>query len=336
MSERLLDVFHARHRVPREVLRRLEPGDLDEIEASVLGETHRSFRIRAMDVLVAARGAGATKALAQVLADDREDVSLRAAAAAQLGRAGPSAETPLLSALQEGREPTILVAVAGALAKVGSAAALEALSAVADRDDAVGRQARFAATVIAFREHRPGYEPPSVADSDVLPVPEQDLSRLRQRRLRHDEVRAALDDLRQDSFGVQLAEEEAFSIECAQERFIVVLDADSAVREQPTLSGLVAHRSYETGTYSVSWLVLAWPGDDGATRVAVHRPSGQQVLAGTARFEGDQATFDLLSVRGRGNLAVEVHGSLEKGRIVTFEGTAGRGRPERGEPTPEG
>jgi hypothetical protein len=336
VSERLTDVFNAQHLIPRQTLRELDARDLRELESSVLGEAHRPYRIRAMDALVAARGAGAIKALAQVLANEDEDPTVRAAAASQLGRAGPPAETPLLSALEAASEPTILVSVAGALGKVGTAAAIEPLRTLADRDDAVGQQARFAATIIAFRERRPGHEPPQVADSDVLPVPERDRAPVSYRPLRQDEALTAFEDLRQDSFGVPLAPESAFRIDCARERFLVALEEKPATLEEPTLAGLVARRSYAQGTYSVSWLVLTWPGEDGAVQVGVYRPSGHQVLAGTARLEGEQATFELRSVRGRGNLAVEVHGTVERGRITALEGTTGHERAERGEPTPEG
>ncbi len=167
------------------MLRRLDAGDLRELELSVLGEANRQFRTRAMDALVAARGAGAIRALAQVLVNDREDVTLRAAAASQLGRAGPAAEGPLVSALREASEPTILVAVAGALAKVGSEAAIEPLAPLAARDDAVGQQARFAATVIAFRERLPGREPPEVAEAELLPVEGEGRMGLSRRPLRN-------------------------------------------------------------------------------------------------------------------------------------------------------
>jgi hypothetical protein len=335
MSERLHDVFNSEHRVSRDTLRQLDARDLQELELSVLGEANRPFRVKAMDALVTARGGAATAVLARVLANDGEDVTLRAAAASQLGRAGPVAERALVSTLREASEPTILVAVAGALAKVGSEAALEPLAALAGRDDAVGQQARFAQTVIAFRARRPGHEPPDVAEGDLLPVPDENRMRLSRRPLGTDEAPAAFEELRQDSYGVPLAREGAFRIDCAQERFLVALEREPVNGEQPTLAGVVARRSYAQGSYSVNWLVLTWPGADGALQVGVFRPSGHQVLAGTARAEGDGTTFELRSVQGRGNLPVEARGSVVGGQVTALDGASGAARPERGEPAPD-
>ena len=332
MSERLQEIFSTKHRASRATLASLDDRDLRELESAVLGEAHRPYRAKAMDALVVARGAGATKALALVLADEREDLALRAAAASQLGRAGPTAEKPLLAALEAG-EPTILVAAAGALAKVGSPEAMDSLRALADRDDAVGRQARFAATVIAFREGRPGFEPPP--PEEPLPVPEEGRSRLSLRPLRGDEAVSALADIRLDSFGLSLVPETAFRVDCARERLLVAVDPERVKLEQPTVAGVVARRSQSQGTYSVNWLVLAWPGEGATFQLGVYRPSGQQILSGIARREEERVSFELGSVVGRGNLPAEVRGSVERGRLTALEGAAGVARPMRGEPQPE-
>jgi hypothetical protein len=335
VSEHLQEVFAAEHGVSPATLRQLDARDLKELEATVQGAANREFRVSAMGALVAARGAGATKALAQVLANEDEDVTLRAAAASQLGGAGPTAENALVSALTEASEPTILVAAAGALAKIGSAAAIEPLSPLADRDDAVGQQARFSRTVVAFRAGRAGYEPPDSAQAEILALADRGRVPVSQRALAADEAAAAFQDLRQDTYGVQLTQAGTFRIDCAQERFLVAVGPEPVTPDRPTLAGLVAYRSPAQGTYSVNWLALAWPGKGDALELGVYRPSGHQVLAGTARGRGDDATFELRSVHGRGNLPVELRGEFSGGQVTALEGASGPTRPERAEPAPE-
>lgn len=334
MSETLQDVLNAKHRVSVEVVRRLSADDLQRLEASVRGEADRSIRPRAMDVLVAARGAGAMRVLADVLDDGDEDVTVRASAAFQLGRTGPSGEDALVSAVGTARDPVILIAAASALGKVGSGTALDALADLTDRDDPVGRQARLAAALIAIRGQREGFSPPG-AGVEPLPLPDEKRVPLAQRALRDDEARAAFEDLRQDAYGVDLAQERAFRLDCGPGRFLVALDREPVSTGRPTLAGLVARRSEEDGTFSVSWLVLSSPAKDGSLQIGVYRPSGHQVLAGSARVADRESTFELHSVRGRGNLPVEVTGTVVGGQVTAFAGTSAPGRSERGAPTPE-
>jgi HEAT repeat protein len=117
-SERLLHLLNAEHGVRRSELSALSDADIRELEAAVTGTGDRRYFARALDFLVTARGAGATRALAQVLGDRRERDTLRAAAASQLGRVGPTAERPLLAAL-DSDESTVVIAATGGLARVG-------------------------------------------------------------------------------------------------------------------------------------------------------------------------------------------------------------------------
>src|SRR6266498_2352090 len=338
MAERLTELFAAEHGVDTAALERLDERDLEELEMTVLGRLERPFRVRAMNALVAARGAGAIGVLGEVLHDAREDPAVRAAAAGQLGRAGANAEPILIEALQSTPESTIRIAVAGALAKVGSPAALEPLEGIAAASEgALSRQARFATTVIAFRHGRGGHEPAPASEQDLLPMPEDERVPLSVREARTAEREAGLADLSRDSYGVSLAPETAFGVDCGPEQLLVALDRDlmvnlSRATSDPVLAGLVAWQDPVERTHSVCWLLLAWPESRGSAHLAVYRPSGHLFLSGRAHVRAKRCQFELQSVQGRGNLPVEIRGTIKAGTVAAFDGVAGRSRPRQEAP----
>jgi hypothetical protein len=335
MSELLNELFAAEHRAPRELLARLDAGELLELEATVRGEAHKPYRVRAMGALVDARGAGATGVLAQVLSRRNEDSAVRAAAAFQLGRAGPPAEKQLIAAIRGRPQTTVAFAAAGALAKVGTPAAIAPLKALAKRDDALGAQARFAATVVAFRHHLKGQEPRASARAKILELPRRGRAPLFSRALERPEAMAAFEDLRHDTYGMRLAPGRALRLDCGPERYLIALNPDAAELDRPNIAGLVAQRAPTDNSYSVSRLVLTWRGRDGVINVGVFRPSGQLAFAGTATEKGQRTTFRLQSVAGRGNPPADVRGILEAGKIVQMTGSAAAIRPTRSAPTAE-
>lgn len=335
MSDLLHEVFSAEHRAPREVIARLDATALRELEATVRGEAHHQFRVRAMGALVDARGPGATAALRQVLSKRDEDPAVRAAAAFQLGRAGPPAEAALVSAIRGRPQATVAIAAASALAKVGSPAAIDALARLADRKDAAGQQARFAATVIAFRHHLKGHEPPAPGRAKLLELPRRGRAPVSSRALEGAELDAAFADLRYDTYGIQLVASHALRLDCGPARYLIALNPDLAGLDVPNVAAIVALRAETDQSYSVSRLVLSWPARGGTVNVAVYRPAGQQALVGTASIRGPRATFRLQSVEGRGNPPIDLRGTVESGRLVKLAGAAAAQRPVRAEPAAE-
>jgi hypothetical protein len=166
-------------------------------------------------------------------------------------------------------------------------------------------------------------------------VPAERAAPVQARPLPRDEAAAALADLRQAGVPAQLDPEATVEIRCGRERLVVGLDAPMRAVEIPAVVGAVGRRAEAEGSYSLAWLVLAWPAGDEPLEVAVFRLSGHQVLTGTATVEGAEAQFELRAVEAQGNVAVELRGAVQGGRIVSVEGRSAPERPVRGAPTPE-
>lgn len=338
MADELRAVLASEHRLDPEVLRRLGDGDVAELRAIAVGEVESPLRVRALGALVAATGADAIPVLGQVVTDPRQDVTARVAAAAQLGRTGPAAEPVLLTALADD-DPSVRSSVLSSLGRVGGADALDALADVARRaGEPFAGQARFAATLAAFRARRRGFEP-SDDRLERLAVGRAQRARLRPSVLAEADAATAVEQLRAEGFGVTLDATATLALDCGVDHLVVALDPAAArqpteaVAAGPLLAGVVGVQSPVDESYSVRWVVLTWQGDDGAQRLAVHRPSGQAFLTGRLVAEGEAARFELASVAARGNNPVELRGSVRAGQ-VELEGVSTAERPVRGAPTP--
>lgn len=341
MSELLDRLLKQEHRLRRDDLRSFDPGELRELEDIVTGQQATPNRVRAMGVLTAVQGARAIPTLAAVLHDRQQDTAARTGAAAQLGYTTVSASKPLAEALTGEADQTVLGSTIGSLARVGDLSALTELDRIARSDDPLAAQAKFAATLLTFRNRQSGHEPERDSYGDPVVPSGQGQGRLMAHGFRRDEAISALDDLRADNYGVALTRDLTVGLDCADQRLLVALDARIAGRRVdlaghltagPLVAGLIGWRSPVDSSYSTRWLVLTWP-DDRVLRVAVHRPSGPPFLIGQADIHDDTAEFDLTSVQGRGNQQVQLRGAVRAGRLE-LEGVSTAERIERGTPAP--
>jgi hypothetical protein len=327
-SERTDEIFWSKHRLDDRLVAALTDEEIERIEAIAQGRVDSPNRVRALDVLAAARGAEAVGALTDTARDESLDSTLRSAAVIHLGRiGGPQAEKVLIGLARETRDPSVRMRVAQALAKTGSPDALTAFDAlVEDEEPRVRRRAAFARSVLAYRHGIAGFELPAPAYGDLIAFPHSHGLPVRSERAPLEEAARALHDLRRDSYGLQLARDDAYAIDCGPTRMLLALEAhtlqtaSSAFGDRPRLLGLVAERSPEDGSYSVKWLVFSTPAEGGA-RLAVHRQTGEQVLYGSVDGGSGSGRFELRSVAAIGNPAATVAGEFGDGRF-SLSGTS--------------
>jgi hypothetical protein len=340
-SERIDEVFWSKHRLDDRAVAALSPEEVARIESIVRGRQENPNRVRAFDVLAAARGEAAVGALADAARDDSADPSVRAAAVGHLGRiGGQDAEGILLGLIGEARDPGLRIRVAQALAKAGTPDALPAFDElIAGSEPRVRQRAEFARSVLAYRHGVGGYELPLPSDDDLTPYPQLDGLPVRSSRASLQEVAAALSDLRRDGYGLELARDAVHGIDCGESRLVLAMDEVaskaflSARDSRPRLLGLIAQQSPEDGSYATRWLVFTTPAK-GETRLSVHRQTGEQVLFGSAVGSRSEARFHLSSVVAVGNPSATVEGDFQGGRLslagmsATTVGVAG-GRGKR-------
>ncbi len=327
MPNRMHEILQDKHRPHRAVLEALTVADVEDLQRAAL-ERGGAYRVKAMDMLVAAHAPGAPGVLQDILRAPDEQPDVRAAAAYQLGRVrGPEAQQALIDAIGGIREPAIHIEIARALSMIGSPEAIEPLGRLAENSEgAVREQALFARSVIAYRHRIAGYELP-------VPDPEQ-VIRLERRGARRfsfspapiREVAVAFASLADETFGVRPMRELAFSIDCGGEHMLLALD-EGLLREPleevlptgPALLGIVARREPIEGSYAVNWLVFAWPSEGARINLAVHRPSGRQMFFGSAETVRGGGTFELRALHGPGVYAVAVEGRFTRSSVELTE-----------------
>ena len=154
------------------------------------------------------------------------------------------------------------------------------------------------------------------------------------------ETAIAFSFLEHESYGVRLTRDFAFFINCGPEQMLLALDQHwleggvAAIGTRPLLLGVVGQRAQVDGSYSAAWLLLSWPQD--ATRVclAVHRPSGPQVLFGSVAINSNGLGFGLRSVRTPGAVPIELEGRIAGSKLEVMIALSGRRRITRRSPVP--
>jgi len=341
MTNGIEDILVGEHGIDPLILGQLTPEDVERLRAAVLNR-EEPYRVRAIEALVAVRPDDLREVLAQVLASVEEDSGVRAVAAANLASLGTGGERPLLDALVAARDPIVRGEIVRGLAKIGSAASLDALTRVAEEapEGPAREQAVLARALIAYRDGRRGLELPVPAPEELLDL---DLDRSVPFALSSPpprEAAAALTTIAGETYGVRLTRENLLFLECGLEQMMLALDSEwigelpDAILRRPLVPALIARRSAVDGTYSVRWVVLTWPSEDSAAHMAVHRPSGRQVMFGRAERDEGTLRFQLRALRSPGAFPIRLEGHVENGRVTFTEALSSRQREESLTPEP--
>jgi hypothetical protein len=141
------------------------------------------------------------------------------------------------------------------------------------------------------------------------------------------------DALLDDTYGLIVGPGVA-GLRCGSRRLAIAIDLTALARllTTPTIAGLVATRAEHDGSLHTSMLILCWPATDTTAHVAIHRPSGTPVYAGSAKVTGTSVSFHLTAVRTPGARHSSISGTIASGILQDLNVTSGPITPPQ---TPE-
>lgn len=305
------------------------PAAFGDLRAVAGGTTRPEHRVRAMTLLALADPEYGGRLFRAALQDDSADVTVRASAATWLSRFAADAQPALLAALDIERSALVRHKIIAGLARVGEEEVLPVLSDLARSDPSFAVHACFAQSVIAHREGVSGYEPATAEELPLAPAPHG------ARPINILETHEAIPDashLPADTYGLIVGPGVA-SLRCGGRRLAVAIDLTALAQllTTPTIAGLVA-TAEATGSLHTAMLVLCWPATDNTAHLALHRPHGTPVFAGSAKVTGTSVSFHLTAVQTPGARHATLAGTIVSGILEELNLTPGPPLPPQ---TPE-
>jgi hypothetical protein len=340
LRKRVAEILQTEHRVSQTRLGSLGAKDRAELRAIAGGARLPELRVKAMSVLAASRDPASSEVFRQALADPSAGPEIRAAGATWLSRVGGMAvEGALLDSLAIEEQPIVQHKLVAGLARVGTDASLRHLQTTIERTSpAVREHAEFARSVVAFRNHVPGFELPVLDAAARLPASGALDPNVRMSTAQPEVALRIVEQTLGDSFGVVADHDGMALLQCGRRQLATVMDQQlrGSVQEllsRPAILGLVAVQAETDLSYATSLIILSWPDAAGALHVSVNRLTGRPMYAGEIKVDGDALRFTLDAVRGPGATETSVTGTLVRGRVEALEVVSGR-TIERMRPTP--
>lgn len=319
MADRSQELFDTKHRLQPRALRLLGNEELTQLRR-VAQDTSSENRVRALGMLATAR-ADDTAIFAGIVTNRDEPADVRAVAAGALARFA-SAAPALVEALGAADTPALRTRVLLGLARVGTAAALEAVQKYAGDDDQHVRTAALYAQALIAARAQDDKLAPRIATEPVTEELAGFTFKLPRAPL--GTVADVLEELETGSFGVTPDRDLIYMVDCLREGRVLVLDhsfakPDDAPKATRPL-GLVLMHSDEDGSYSVLSVIIS-QGDERGPRVFAFRTDGRVWLAGQLEQGG---RFQLSSVRGPGNVGLRMAGAFDGAAFQLTESVATR------------
>lgn len=331
-SKRISRFLSSKHYHTRGEISRLRATDLPKLRRAAAGEVSDATigdRVKALAAVAAAGTARDCRVFARLVANSEADMRVRAAAAFYLGALpARSAEAALIRNLDV--DDTLLRSkVIKSLGRVGGRRSFDALAKLGSGPGFLRRQLRLARAMIAYR---------TGLDVDPLPFPRRAARSLRRRgdviditvrRIRGARVRAALRKLDDAEYGIRLSEDLAFEIGMGRTPLLFVLNRQAVSRgslapltRRRLLTGLVARRMAETGTYSVQYVVLSRPSGKGAAELMMMRNDGVPAIRGTVRLDDGDTSFAFAEVDRSGPTPTRLEGAIGAAGVAVEAGLA--------------
>jgi hypothetical protein len=340
LRKRVADILHSEHRVSQTRLAGLSGRDAAELRAIAIGEQSPELRIKALNALAATGSVSSAEVFQRALRDTAAGVEVRAAGATWLSRLGSmGAEGALIGSLAVEEQPIVQHKILAGLARVGSVGSLQRLTdGVASMDPAVREHARFAQSVIAYRNGITGFELPVIEAASRLPARAATLGSSGMAPARPEDGHRVIEQTASDSYGVAGAPDNVALVQCGRRNFAVLLHEplgraiDNALA-RPSIAGLVALRAETDGSFATALLLMCWPSEGYGVHISVNRLSGRTMYFGEGTLDGKAMRFTLDAVRAPGATATTVTGTVEGGRITQMSVALGE-TIERLRPTP--
>ncbi|MEM6760259.1 MAG: HEAT repeat domain-containing protein [Pseudomonadota bacterium] len=296
-------------------LPRLDSAEIDSLRRFVqqAGRHAPALELgRAMRMLVANdRSDASVAALARVLGDADTTASLRAQAAANLGRiAGPAATKGLLAALPDAPART-QIAILTALARVGTQDALAAVTRLtAPPGTRLADMRDFAATLIAVRA---GIDIPKGAQNAVLPK----TTAIKTRAETAKTARSVITALADAGFDTALTPERALSYTCEDTKHVVLFAeplagarAAAALQRHSMIAGIVACEDRAAHRFVARYIIVTQP-ERAGVRVSLVTPNGAVAFVGGLTPDEDGQALRLSDIAATGT-PLDVTGRLHK------------------------
>jgi hypothetical protein len=274
----------------------LYPGATGEaaLIAKAAGSRPLSERVAAVKALARRTTPGGTRALATLLRAREAPSALRAAAAVALGKqAGEESGAALLGALAV-EDPAVLRRVAGALGRVGGAAALPRLRALpVPKDPATARAVGFARSLIAYR-HGLAEDWLKPASAIRLRLPPGAGTALRPEPLGTGTIAEIEAQLGRELPATGVVVSGGVGLTCRGDMLALLPAADAArAARESAVPAVLLKGSHCLANYSVQLYLLSHPLGGGRFALFGVRPDGTLTHAGEARAETGGFGFQL-------------------------------------------
>jgi hypothetical protein len=319
------ELLRGQHRAGPETIRALSSEDAAELEAIARGTRYPEFRVKAMTALAEGGPPEAVSTFRQALFDRAADETVRAAGATWLSRVHASdAEASLIEAFGVETAPAVRHKIVAGLARVGSAASLEALSSALEQGDPnLAEHARFAQSVVAYRSGITGYEMPVIPEAERLPALAAEPVAALVVPAQSEIAQLFIDEVGSDGYGVAI-DGRVTLLGCERREFVVGIDVSLRgnpvdALSQPTIAGVIGLRAESDGSIHTSMLIMSTPAAASRVHISVNRVTGRGMYFGTGEVEGEQVRFSLDALPAPGALETTVRGRLVDGLLQDVE-----------------
>jgi len=298
MTELIDEILGTTDELDPALLATLDEADrLDAFSRAV--DPNDPTRDRALGILArsdASPGGLLAGAIAQIVADPSSGSSTIVNALSLAGGIGSDAVPIVLATTANAQDPMIALAAWRTLQQTATGEQLAEIEAAAPPPgDVVGDQAAFALSVIAYRVGIGGFELPVPSEAEFLAVEtEEETFSISQSEVTEEDFERLELIPSGELYLVSPTIESTSAIDCGEDHILLCLDSSvqeaipSTLLQSPALAGVVVLLDSLGIGYSVRYLVLTWPDEEGGFHLALHHPDGTQMYYGHA--EGEEIT----------------------------------------------
>lgn len=318
ISTRIERLFLTKHRPSRQLLSDLKATHKKELNRIASGEIPSDYRIKALAAIARVGAMKESKILGRIVADKKEDIHLRAAAATDLSlMPAKHAERELIPNLRV-RDNLVRSKVIKSIGLVGSKKALGALDRISGvKSDFVGKQLKFSKALISYRLGLEREDLPFVEGAKRKRGRKGELIGLSTRQVGADKVKNCLQLLEGSTWGIDVAKNLGFEVSAGRARWTVLLnkkfsegDVLSSIAKRKMLTGLLTRWTRETGTYAVQYVVLTRP-HNSSVDIMVVRTDGEVCYSGHGTLRNGAMTFSISDIERRGTAPTQVTGQFK-------------------------
>jgi len=315
------NIFSAVHSLSRELLSKVQPADVEELQQIALGEIpHRSVkdRVKALNAITCIGIPQCTEILSNILQNDEEDKYLRVTAASLFSLVpSEDAESELIACLGT-EEALVRLKVIKSLGCIGGSKVFEALDKISNINrDYVRKQLVFAKALISYRLGLEQDPLPFVEGVDRKRGRRDELLKLTLQRVRSKKVGKCVERLEGSTYGIEFADKMGFEVTAGKANWILLLNKKSvekdllrSITNQKMIIGLLTRWIKVTGTYSVQYVVLTKPNDNQSISIMVVRTDGEVCYSGRANMKKGIMSFLLSDIERPGTAPTKVKGKF--------------------------